>query len=220
MAVQKDYRVPGLSTEEVRALQQTLGVKTDGAWGKQSQAALDAAYGAGADPYKAHTGMQGGNTFGSSTGKGSDTSAAPPANTHMSGYTGSVYRGSDGRAYTDYGALLREDGFYYPTGAKISPNGMYYDTGNGWQFAKQAKAFDPNGNVLGYTKSSVTGLQPGSRVPGFAGENIRRNADEEDGHAPGAIESEVGGEKKEAWEVYFEAELARYADALLAGYGG
>lgn len=217
MAVRSDYRVPGLSTTEVRALQQTLGVKVDGAWGNKSQAALDALYGAGADPYKAYTGMQGGGTSGGTTGRGSGASAAPPVYTHISGYTGNVYRGSDGRAYTDYGALLREDGFYYPMGAKISPNGMYYDIGNGWQFAKYAKAFDSYGSMLGYTPSSVTGLKPGSRVPGFEGAAFRRRSDEDD-DVPGAIEAEIDEEK--TWEAYLEEELDRYADELLAGYGG
>lgn len=76
------------------------------------------------------------------------------------GYTGpTVQKGKD--LYTPYGALLRNDGFIYPEGAKISPNGMYVDTGNGWQFAKHAVGSDGN-----YHPSSVTGLAPGSSVLG------------------------------------------------------
>ena len=67
------------------------------------------------------------------------------------GYSGpTVQRGND--LYTPYGALLRNDGFQYPEGAKISPNGMYVDTGNGWQYAK------PN--------TSVSGLAPGANALG------------------------------------------------------
>lgn len=81
------------------------------------------------------------------------------------GYSGpTVQKGNN--QYTPYGALLRTDGFKYPTGAKISPNGMYYDNGNGWQFAKEGVAFD-DGKVVGSAKTSVTGLAPGSPVPGF-----------------------------------------------------
>ena len=84
------------------------------------------------------------------------------------GYTGpTVQKGKD--LYTPYGALLRNDGFIYPEGAKISPNGMYYDNGNGWQFAKQAVGSDGN-----YHPSSVTGLAPGASVMG-PGESWSRN---------------------------------------------
>lgn len=68
---------------------------------------------------------------------------------HASGYTGMGYYDDRGRAFTDYGAYLREDGFYYPSGARISKNGMYTDTGSGWQFAKDC---------------SVFGLAPGTRL--------------------------------------------------------
>lgn len=68
---------------------------------------------------------------------------------HASGYTGMGYYDERGRAFTDYGSYLREDGFYYPSGAKISKNGMYTDTGSGWQFAKDCDAF---------------GLAPGTRL--------------------------------------------------------
>ncbi len=75
--------------------------------------------------------------------------------------------GENGRLYTGYGAMLRTDGFFYPSGAKISPNGMYYDIGQGWKFAKRAIAFNGDGELLGYADSSVTGLAPGSAIPDF-----------------------------------------------------
>lgn len=85
--------------------------------------------------------------------------------THKSGYTGKGYT-QNGRTYTDYGALVRTDGFYYPKGAKISPNGMYYDNGNGWQFAKEGVAFK-NGKVIGHQPNSMTGASPGAEVMRF-----------------------------------------------------
>lgn len=76
---------------------------------------------------------------------------------HASGYKGMGYYDERGRAFTDYGAYLREDGFYYPDGAKVSKNGMYVDTGSGWQFAKDCDAF---------------GLAPGTRLDTLPGWNF------------------------------------------------
>lgn len=66
-----NYRVSGMRTAQVRELQRSLGVTADGAWGKQSQAALEARYGAGADPlsvykntYTANSAYTDGNTAG------------------------------------------------------------------------------------------------------------------------------------------------------------
>ncbi len=152
MAVQKDYSVDGLSKAQIKELQHAIGTEADGLWGRKSQTALDAAYGKNADPYAVYTNS---NRSGGS------------AKTHQSGYTGTVVKGKDGHSYTEYGALLREDGFFYPAGAKISPNGMYYDIGNGWQFAKHAVAFDGRGRVLGYVPGDMTGAAPGTIVKGF-----------------------------------------------------
>lgn len=81
---------------------------------------------------------------------------------HASGYTGMGYYDDKGRAYTDYGAYLREDNYKYPAGAKISPNGMYFDNGNGWQNAKN-KQVSYNGATY-YVPSDIYGLAPGTRL--------------------------------------------------------
>ncbi len=88
---------------------------------------------------------------------------------HASGYKGQAYQGADGRYYTPYGALIREDSYLYPDGARISPNGMYYDAGNGWQLAKYGTE-----GVLGVggwshlTPSDYYGAAPGTQVGVFA----------------------------------------------------
>lgn len=209
MAVRSDYRVVGMSTAQVRELQRDLGVTVDGAWGKQSQAALDLYYGANADPLAVYKGTGG-------TGRGSGTGTAPAAQHSqpklLNGYTGTYYT-KGGNNYTDYGALLRNDGFYYPPGAKISPNGMYVDVGNGWQFAKYGVGFDRYGRVLGYTPSSVTGLAPGARIPGFSSGGVLGAAD------PGAAEPEPDTEQpKSEWELDFQQALKQYKEEWRSGY--
>ena len=145
MAVMKGYTLP-TGVTDVKQMQTQLGVKADGIWGPTTQAAYD----------KSQTTSQ--------------TKAS--TSTHKSGYSGPTVQ-KDGRTYTDYGALVRDDGFFYSPGARISPNGMYQDTGNGWEFAKQALAFGPNNQIYGYTPSSQTGKAPGSNVLG-AGETWSR----------------------------------------------
>ena len=205
MSVRNDYRVVGMSTAEVRELQKELGVTPDGAWGSQSQAALDKIYGKNADPLSIFKGA------GSATGQ-SGTGAASAAQQYSqpqltNGYTGSYYT-KNGDNYTDYGALLRNDGFIYPAGAKISPNGMYIDRGNGWEFAKHAVGADGY-----YHPSSVTGLAPGARIPGFSGVQLR------DDPGPGPAEPEPGADQpKSEWELYLERELKRYEEEWLSGY--
>lgn len=81
---------------------------------------------------------------------------------HVSGYTGNAYMDAKGRYYTDYGALLREDGYFYPTGARVSENGMYYDTGNGWQFAGHGASVGGQGNNA-FVSNRYAGA-PGQRV--------------------------------------------------------
>lgn len=131
---------------------------------------------------------------------------------HNNGYIGSYYS-KDGDNYTDYGALLRNDGFYYPEGAKISPNGMYVDVGNGWQFAKYGIGFDSRGRVLGYTPSSVTGLRPGARVPGVWSGGKGGAA------SPGKAQPEPGTDQpKSDWEISLEEMMKRYKEEQLSGY--
>jgi|GEM_PF-5785845 len=195
MAVRSDYRVEGMSAAQVKELQRALGVAADGAWGKVSQAALDAAYGRNADPYGAYTGAEP-QTYG----------AASVAGAALGGSTGGTYRDESGNAYTSYGALLRNDGFEYPAGAKISPNGMYYDTGSGWQFAASG--------------SSVAGLAPGSAVPGFERIPIGTQAgaaggSEGTGQDGGAQDANTDAD---AWQGYFDRELKRYVEELYTGY--
>ncbi|HWR22281.1 MAG TPA: hypothetical protein VN366_02290 [Feifaniaceae bacterium] len=198
MAVKSDYRVTGMSTAEVRELQRNLGVTPDGAWGKQSQAALDKLYGANADPLKIFKGS--GNGSGSAAGQsGAGASSAAKQYGQLSnGYTGSYYT-KNGDNYTDYGALLRTDGFYYPAGAKISPNGMYVDVGNGWEFAQTG---------------SLAGIKPGTRIDFFSG-GPRGESDPE----PAAPEPEPNADQpKSEWELYLERELKRYEEEWLSGY--
>ena len=211
MAVRSDYRVVGMSTAQVRELQRDLGVTADGAWGKQSQAALDLRYGANADPFKIFKGA--GYTTGQS-GTGAGSAGQQYGQPSLpNGYTGAYYT-KDGNNYTDYGALLRNDGFQYPAGAKISPNGMYVDVGNGWQFAKYGVGFDSRGRVLGYTPSSVTGLAPGTRIPGFSSGGRSGGADNS-----GTAEPEPDtNQPKSEWELFLEQELKRYTEELLSGY--
>ncbi len=216
MSVRNDYRIVGMSTAQVRELQKALGVTADGAWGNQSQAALDKLYGANADPLAVYKGSGSGSGSGQS-GSGTAASTRQSAQPHLAnGYTGNYYTGKDGNNYTDYGALLRNDGFLYPEGARISPNGMYVDVGNGWQFAKRGIAFDGSGRVLGYANSSVTGLAPGARVPGIWSGNGSGGAVD-----PGAADPEPDAtQPKSEWELYLERELKRYTEELLSGYMG
>ena len=223
MSVRDDYRVVGMSTAQVRELQKALGVTADGAWGNQSQAALEKAYGANADPLAVFKGSGSGSSAGAGLGQsglGAAASSQQPAQPALSnGYAGSYYTGKDGNNYTDYGALLRNDGFFYPEGARISPNGMYVDVGNGWQFAKYGVAFDKKGPLRDrdgaqlYVPSSVTGLAPGARIPGFEGGGST------DATAPGAADPEPKtDEEKAEWELYLERELKRYQEEWLSGY--
>lgn len=82
---------------------------------------------------------------------------------HVSGYTGPGYQDNTGRSYTDYGAYLRTDGYFYPEGAKISPNGMYYDTGDGQGWRNAKHAFTSDGR---YVPSEAYGASPGGQTPG------------------------------------------------------
>lgn len=82
---------------------------------------------------------------------------------HVSGYQGPVSYDVRGRAFTDYGAYLREDGFYYPSGSTISRNGMYFDIGDGWQYGGWATARYPDG-TLSKVPSSLYGVAPGTRI--------------------------------------------------------
>lgn len=204
----ENYRVDGMSTAQVKELQKMLGVTADGAWGNQSKAALARAYGASADPLSVFTAIKAANTAQS-------RQASTTTSTLPNGYTGSYYTGKDGNNYTDYGALLRNDGFDYSSGGKISPNGMYVDAGNGWQFAKRGVAFDGSGRVLGYANSSVTGLAPGARVPGDWSSGGAGSTD------PGAANPDPDAtEPKSEWELFLERELKRYTEELLSGYWG
>ena len=215
MAVRNDYGVVGMNTAQIKTLQTSIGVKADGAWGKVSQAALDAAYGKNADPYTVYTGMQKTDAAGGGSQMTPLTGAAP------GGYTGNAYLGANGDAYTSYGALLRDDGFEYPEGATISPNGMYYDIGNGWQFAKKANVFDEYGNVTGLADNSVTGLAPGTAVPGF--ERIPLAAATAASitggtGTSGAAGGAEDGQDSDAWQAYLDKEVKKYVDELYAGY--
>ncbi len=206
MAVRNDYRVVGMSTAEVRELQKELGVTPDGAWGNQSQAALDKLYGKNADPFSIFKGP--GSATGQSGAGATSTGQQYSQPGLTNGYTGSYYT-KNGDNYTDYGALLRNDGFIYPAGAKISPNGMYIDRGNGWEFAKHAVGADGY-----YHPSSVTGLAPGARIPGlWSGGGTGGAAD------PGPAEPGPGTDQpKNEWELYLERELKRYEEEWLSGY--
>ena len=212
MAVRSDYRVVGMKTDEVRALQRMIGVAPDGAWGNKSQTMLNAYYGANADPLAVYKGL--GATAGPASTPEQQTGQPP-----LSNYTGNYYTGKGGSNYTDYGALIRNDGFYYPEGAKVSPNGMYVDVGNGWQFAKYGVAFDKYGPMFDeYGRqqrlpSSVTGLAPGARVPGTWSSNSGGTTD------PGGTTAEPGtNQPKTEWELFLERELKRYQEEWLSGY--
>ncbi len=215
--MKNEYKVPGLTGSQIKALQRELSVKADGAWGPKSQAALEQAYGSGADPYSVYTGQGRALT---TVSAGSQSAPAPKGYIqHASGYTGAAYRGENGDYYTDYGALLRDDGFFYPKGARISPNGMYYDDGAGWKFAKYASAKSADGSFSGYVPSSITGLAPNSKIPGFYGEaGFTAKMPEQ-----AQVQEEKHPEQpkdlpKSAWEQAFAYELERYLDELLSGY--
>lgn len=83
---------------------------------------------------------------------------------HQSGYTGKGYQDAKGKSYTDYGSLLRTDGFFYPEGARISPNGKYFDAGDGrgMQYAGHAVTSDRR-----YVPGEAYGYGPLSEPPGL-----------------------------------------------------
>lgn len=201
MAVKTDYSVDGLSKAQIKELQHAIGAEADGLWGRKSQAALDAAYGKNADPYSVYS---------------SSNRSGGSGKTHPSGYTGTVVK-ADGHSYTDYGALLREDGFFYPEGAKISPNGMYFDIGNGWQFAKHAVAFDGRGRVLGYVPGDMTYAAPGTVVKGFERTAFRGGSagDAE----PDTEQPDDDEEEPSLWEQRFDELLDLYNQERFSGYG-
>lgn len=118
----------------------------------------------GAEGYPTAASPQAGNTASGQGYMGGQGMILGGNMTHVSGYQGPVVYDARGRAYTDYGAYLREDGFYYPQGATISKNGQYYDIGNGWQFGKLAAARYPDGTLSKVTGGSVYGLAPGTRI--------------------------------------------------------
>lgn len=91
---------------------------------------------------------------------------------HVSGYSGQGYYDEKGRAFTSYGAYLREDGFYYPEGAKVSKNGMYFDNGSGWQYAKHTTQYQEDGTVL-RVPHELYGRAPGTPVYSFADGTLR-----------------------------------------------
>ncbi len=222
MAIKNEYKVPGLSLREIKALQQELNVKVDGAWGPKSQAALEQAYGSGSDPYSIYTQPEKANS--QTQGANNAAPSIMPASSrgyiqHASGYAGAAYRNPNGDYYTEYGALLRDDGFFYPKGAKISPNGMYYDDGSGWKFAKYASARSADNSFSGYLPSSITGLAPNSKVPGFEGFGYFEGQRPEQNGVPPQLEPKEQEEiPKSAWEQAFAYELERYLDELLSGY--
>lgn len=184
----KGYTPPATVTnrDQVRQLQQQLGVKADGIWGPNTQAA----YGKSQGP--AQTGAQTGATYGANvttpSGRNATTfnaSGSVPGGSgatsgifasaagkqygdlqHVSGYSGKGYKDAKGDYYTDNGAYLRTDGYFYAPGAKISPNGMYQDRGNGWEYAKYAAHFpDGTNRSKVYVPSDRYG--PGEVLPFF-----------------------------------------------------
>lgn len=89
---------------------------------------------------------------------------------HKSGYEGqATYR--NGNYYTDYGALIREDGHFYQPGAILSQNGMYQDTGNGFEFSKYAVQSLP-GQWTQYIPDYLNSYVPGQKIEGFDGQSI------------------------------------------------
>jgi peptidoglycan hydrolase-like protein with peptidoglycan-binding domain len=203
-----------VSHADVASLQRELNknganLVVDGVYGNKTDAA-----------YNQYFGSSSGSGSGGSSGRssGGSSGGASGGNTrHPSGYDGPVVKGADGHSYTEYGALLREDGFFYPAGAKISPNGMYFDIGNGWQFAKYGLAFDGGGNVLGYTPNSMTYAAPGTRVSGFEGAYARSSGvSPDDGNEDGGADAEEG---LSLWEQYYDEQRRKHEEELYAGYG-
>lgn len=199
------------SREDVIKLQQELNKKganlvVDGLYGNKTDAAYE------------QIGSSSGSGSGGSSGRSSGGSSGGYGQ-HQSGYVGPIVSGQDGNSYTEYGALLREDGFFYPTGAKISPNGMYFDIGNGWQFAKYGLAFDGGGNVLGYTPNSMTYAAPGTRVSGFEGAYSRSSGSSSGGaNAENGTDSEQE-EELSIWEKFYDEQLKKNEEELYTGYG-
>lgn len=199
------------SREDVANLQRELNknganLVVDGVYGNKTDAA-----------YNQYIGSSSGSGSGGSSGRSSGGSSGGYGR-HESGYAGPIVTGQDGNSYTEYGALLREDGFFYPEGAKISPNGMYFDIGNGWQFAKYGVAFDGGGHVLGYTPTSMTGAAPGTRVSGFENAFSRSSGSSSGSGTGGGTDSEEEGELS-IWEKFFDEQLKKHEEELYAGYG-
>ncbi|MEL7602738.1 MAG: hypothetical protein AAGU77_06235 [Bacillota bacterium] len=199
---------PGIdSREKVADLQRKLNenganLVVDGIYGNKTDAAYE------------QIGSSSGSGSGGSSGRSSGGSSGGYGQ-HKSGYVGPIMTGQDGNSYTEYGALLREDGFYYPQGAKISPNGMYFDIGNGWQFAKYGVAFDSRGNVLDPVPNSMTYAAPGTRISGFEGAYARSSGG-------GNTDADTDSDEEEElsiWEKFFDEQLKKHEEELYAGYG-
>lgn len=200
------------SREDVANLQRELNknganLVVDGIYGDKTNAAYN-------QYFNSSSGSGSGGSSGRSSG-GSSGGASGGNTRHPSGYVGPIVTGRDGNSYTEYGALLREDGFFYPAGAKISPNGMYFDIGNGWQFAKYGVAFDGGGHVLGYTPNSMTYAAPGTRVSGFEDAYARSSGG---GNTDGGTDSEEE-EELSLWEQYYDEQRRKNEEELYAGYG-
>ena len=194
---------PGIETrEDVMRLQRDLNSKganltVDGLYGDKTDAALKNAT--------------------SSSGSGRSTGSSSGGNTgHPSEYDGAIVEGKDGKSYTTYGALLREDGFYYPSGAIISPNGMYYDIGNGWQFAKQAVTYNKAKQEFNHAPGDMTGAAPGTVVKGFERTAFRGGSTSS---ADADTEQPDNEEEPSLWEQYFDEQLELYNKERLSGYG-
>lgn len=195
------------SREDVIQLQRELNknganLVVDGIYGDKTNAA-----------YKQQIGSSSGSGSGGSSGHSSGGSSGG----HKSGYVGPIVTGKDGNSYTDYGALLREDGFFYPAGAKISPNGMYFDIGNGWQFAKYGVAFDGGGHVLGYTPNSMTYAAPGTRVSGFEGDYARSSGSPTGGSTGDDADSDEE-EELSIWEKFYDEQRRKNEEELYGSY--
>ncbi len=176
---------------------------------------VDAIYG---DKTNAAYKQQIGSSSGSGSGGSSGRSSGGSSGGHKSGYVGPIVTGKDGNSYTDYGALLREDGFYYPAGAKISPNGMYFDIGNGWQFAKYGVAFDSKGHVLGDpVPNSMTYAAPGTHVSGFEGDYARSSGSPTGGSTGDDADSDEE-EELSIWEKFYDEQRRKNEEELYGSY--
>ena len=169
-------QVSGVTQAQLNSLKQALGMKdSDGSWESIYKEVLErlgmkdsAMKQKTQTTFVASSKLEDAKTAGGTNGVFASAKGRQLGSiAHSSGYVGQGYVDDAGNYYTAYGALLREDDFFYPPGARISPNGMYYDDGSGWKFAKYALAFNAKGDILGYAASEVTGLAPGSAVPGF-----------------------------------------------------